>query len=55
MDLPASTVAAQIKLTPAEVEKYYAANKAAFTEPEQVRAEYLVLDMASVAAGIVGQ
>jgi peptidyl-prolyl cis-trans isomerase D len=34
------------------VEKYYAANKAAFTEPEQVRAEYLVLDMASVAAGI---
>ncbi len=52
VDMPASTVAAQIKLTPAEVEKYYAANKAAFTEPEQVRAEYLVLDMASVAAGI---
>lgn len=52
VDVPASTVAAQIKLTSAEVEKYYAANKAAFTEPEQVRAEYLLLDMASVAAGI---
>ena len=51
-DLPASAVASQIKLTPADVERYYAANKAAFTEPEQIRAEYLVLDMAGVAAGI---
>lgn len=52
VDVPASAVAAQIKLAPTEVEKYYSANKQAFTEPEQVRAEYLVLDMASVAAGI---
>ncbi|HWR77400.1 MAG TPA: SurA N-terminal domain-containing protein [Thiobacillus sp.] len=52
VDLPASAVASQIKVTPADVERYYAANKAEFTEPEQIRAEYLVLDMASVAAGI---
>jgi len=51
-DLPASSVASQIKVTPTDVERYYAANKAEFTEPEQIRAEYLVLDMASVAAGI---
>ena len=52
VDLPASSVAAQIKITPSDVEKYYASNKAAFTVPEQVRAEYLVLDRAAVAAGI---
>jgi peptidyl-prolyl cis-trans isomerase D len=52
IDLPAATVADQIKVTPDEVEKYYVANKAAFTVPEQVRAEYLVLDMASVATGM---
>ncbi len=52
VDLPASTVADQVKVTPADVEREYAANKAAFTEPEQIRAEYLVLDMAAVAAGI---
>jgi len=52
VDLPASAVAPQIRVTPADVERYYAANKAEFTEPEQIRAEYLVLDMASVAAGI---
>jgi peptidyl-prolyl cis-trans isomerase D len=51
-DLPASTVAAQVKATPADVERYYASNKAEFTEAEQIRAEYLVLDMAAVAAGI---
>ena len=52
-DLPASAVASQVQVTPADVEQYYAANKAEFTEPEQIRAEYLVLDIASVAAGIV--
>jgi peptidyl-prolyl cis-trans isomerase D len=52
VDLPASSVASQIKVTPADVEREYGANKAEFTEPEQVRAEYLVLDMAAVAAGI---
>lgn len=51
-DLPASAVASQIKVTQADVEAYYSANKAEFTEPEQVRAEYLVLDMATVAAGV---
>ncbi len=51
-DLPASSVAADVKVTPAEVERYYAEHKAEFTEPEQIRAEYLVLDMAAVAAGI---
>jgi len=51
-DIPASTVASEIKLTPADVERYYAANKAEFTDPEEIRAEYLVLDIATVAAGI---
>jgi peptidyl-prolyl cis-trans isomerase D len=51
-DLPASAVASQVKVTPADIEAYYTANKAAFTEPEQIRAEYLVLDVATVAAGI---
>jgi peptidyl-prolyl cis-trans isomerase D len=52
VDVSASTVTSQIKLRPDEVDKYYANNKAAFTEPEQVRAEYLVLDRAKVAASI---
>ena len=51
-DLPASAVAAQVKVAPADVEHYYTDHKAEFTEPEQIRAEYLVLDMAAVAAGI---
>jgi peptidyl-prolyl cis-trans isomerase D len=51
-DLPASLVAAEIKLTQADVERYYADNKAEFTDPEQIRADYLVLDIATVAAGI---
>lgn len=52
VDLPASGVASHITVTPADVERYYASNKAEFTEPEQIRAEYLELDMAAVAAGI---
>jgi peptidyl-prolyl cis-trans isomerase D len=51
-DIPASAVASDIKLTPADVERYYTANKAEFTNPEEIRAEYLVLDIAAVAAGI---
>ncbi len=51
-DLPASAVASEVKVTQADVERDYAAHKAEFTEPEQIRAEYLVLDKASVAAGI---
>ena len=52
VDIPASAVAPQIKVAPADVERYYAANKAEFTEPEQIRTEYLVLDKAAVAAGV---
>ena len=51
-DIPASAVAAQVQVTPADVEREYAARRAEFTEPEQVRAEYLTLDIASVAAGM---
>ncbi|MDA8128510.1 MAG: SurA N-terminal domain-containing protein [Betaproteobacteria bacterium] len=51
-DLPASAVASQVKVTDADIQRDYAARKAEFTEPEQIRAEYLVLDKASVAAGI---
>jgi peptidyl-prolyl cis-trans isomerase D len=52
VDLPASTVASQVKVTPADVERYYTDHKAEFTDPEQIRAEYLVLDKGAVAAGI---
>jgi peptidyl-prolyl cis-trans isomerase D len=52
VDLPASSVASQIRVTPADIERDYTNRKATFTEPEQIRAEYLVLDMAAVAAGI---
>lgn len=51
-DLPASVVASQVKVTPSDVEAYYKANQAEFTDPEQIRAEYLVLDLDAVAAGI---
>jgi peptidyl-prolyl cis-trans isomerase D len=52
VDLPASAVASQDKVTQADIERDYTAHKAEFTEPEQIRVEYLVLDKASVAAGI---
>jgi len=51
-DLPASSVASEVKVTPEDVERFYAANKAEFTNPEEIRAEYLVLDIATVSAGI---
>lgn len=51
-DLPAGRVASQIKVSPADIERYYKANKAEFTEPEQIRTEYLVLDRSAVAAGM---
>ncbi len=51
-DIPAASVAAGVKVAPADIERYYNANKAEFTEPEQIRAEYAVLDMAAVASGI---
>ena len=52
VDVSASSVASQIKVTPADVARYYQANKAAFTEAEQIRTEYLVLDRAAVAASL---
>ncbi|MBT9590630.1 MAG: SurA N-terminal domain-containing protein [Thiobacillus sp.] len=52
VDLPASSVAAEVKVTPADIERYYAANKAEFTEPEQIRTEYLELDKAAIAAAM---
>ncbi|MDP3419735.1 MAG: SurA N-terminal domain-containing protein, partial [Thiobacillus sp.] len=51
-DIPASAVAAQVQVTPADVEREYTARRAEYTEPEQVRVEYLTLDIASVAAGM---
>ncbi|MHB1093091.1 SurA N-terminal domain-containing protein [Thiobacillus sp.] len=52
VDLPVSSVAPEVKVTQADVERDYATHKAEFTEPEQIRADYLVLDKASVAAGV---
>lgn len=52
VDLTAARVASQIKVSPADIERYYKANKAEFTEPEQIRTEYLVLDRSAVAAGM---
>lgn len=53
VDVPASSVASKIKVTAADIEGYYKANKAEFTQPEQIRTEYLVLDRAAVEAGLV--
>lgn len=52
VDVSASQAISQAKITPADVERYYKANKAEFTEPEQVRTEYLVLDRSTVAANM---
>ncbi|MDP1533892.1 MAG: peptidylprolyl isomerase, partial [Rubrivivax sp.] len=51
-DIPVSAVAGQVQVTPADVEREYTARRAEYTEPEQVRVEYLTLDIASVAAGM---
>lgn len=52
VDLPGTSVSAQVKITPADIDRYYQANKAEFTEPEQIQAEYVVFDQAAVAAGV---
>lgn len=52
VDLPVASVADEVKVTPADVERHHAANKPAFTEPEQIRAEYVVLDAGALVAGI---
>ncbi len=51
-DLSPALVAQNVKVTPADIERHYADRRAEFTEPEEIRAEYLVLDIASVAASI---
>jgi len=52
LDIPAAAVASAIRIEPADIQRYYEANKAEFTEPQQVRAEYAVLDQAAIASGI---
>lgn len=52
IDLPPAMVAQDVKVNPADIERYYTDKRAEFTEPEQIRAEYVVLDIAAVAAGI---
>lgn len=51
-DLPATMVAAQVKVETAEIEREYKAKQAEFTDPEQIRVEYVELDAAAVAARI---
>jgi peptidyl-prolyl cis-trans isomerase D len=38
------SLSAEIKLDPAEAEKFYADNQARFSQPEQIRVEYVVLE-----------
>ncbi len=51
-DLTPASVNNDIKITQTDIDRYYQANKAAFTEPEQIQAEYVVFDLPAVAAGI---
>lgn len=51
-DIVPAAVESQVKLTSADVERYYAEHAAEFSVPEQIRAEYAVLSLESVAAGI---
>jgi peptidyl-prolyl cis-trans isomerase D len=51
-DLGPATVASKISVTAADIERAYKAGAAEFTEAEQIRAEYVVLDVAAVSAGI---
>jgi peptidyl-prolyl cis-trans isomerase D len=43
---------AQVQVTPADVQAYYDANKQQFQLPEQVQAQYIVLDEAAATAGV---
>jgi len=51
-DIVPAVVESQVKVTPADVERYYAEHAAEFSVPEQIRAEYAVLSLESVAGGI---
>jgi peptidyl-prolyl cis-trans isomerase D len=44
-ELPATAVAAQVKVSEADIASYYASHKAEFTDPEKVRVEYLTLTL----------
>jgi peptidyl-prolyl cis-trans isomerase D len=49
-DLDPAAVSAKVAVSPADVEAYYAAHKAEFTEPERIRAEYVVLSIDALAS-----
>ena len=51
-DIAPAAVESRVKITPADIERYYTDNAVEFTVPEQILAEYLVLDLETVAAGI---
>lgn len=51
-DIAPAAVESQVKITPADIERYYTDNAVEFTVPEQILAEYLVLDLETVVAGI---
>ena len=51
-DIAPAAVESQVKITPADIERHYSDNAVEFTVPEQILAEYVVLDLESVAAGI---
>lgn len=48
--LPADQFSQQVKIEPQQVKSYYEQNKAEFTIPEQVRAEYVELSLDGLAA-----
>jgi peptidyl-prolyl cis-trans isomerase D len=52
MLVPTAAFVSQVKLTPQAIEEYYKANQKDFTVPTQVKVEYLVLSVDTLAAGI---
>lgn len=50
--LPASQYAAQVQVTPAEIESYYQSHTDEFRTPEQMRAQYVVLTREAVESQI---
>ncbi len=51
-DIVPAAVESQVKVTAADVERYYTEHAVEFSVPEQIRAEYAVLSLESVAGGI---
>ena len=50
--LTPSEVAAQVKISEADIKNYYDSHRAEFTEPEKIRAEYLTLNIETAMADI---